>query len=365
MPLVGALLSFAVTVLFLLALRPVAQAVGLVDVPGGRKRHSATVPVIGGIAMSIGLAFGASLVPHPYAWDAVLVGIYLLVVVGTIDDRFDLPASVRLIAQFCAALLVVFSGLAITHLGEPWFFPLPLGSLSAAVTILFVLALINAFNFIDGLDGLAGGLALISLGAMAAISAGTPLFALVAVVAGTVVGFLLFNFPVTRKRRRRTFMGDAGSTALGLLIAAFGVYLSQGPMARIAPAIGLWLVAVPVFELFSAILRRLVQGRSPFTPDHAHMHHVLVEHGLSQRAALFVMLGMGLAFAVIGLTGDRLAVSDGAMLLLWFAAGTFYYQTLRHPRWFVRLVLALRSPEAEAAVKLSRTRLPVRADDAK
>jgi len=346
MSFVAAFLSFIITVLFMLALRPVALAVGLVDVPGGRKRHSVTVPVIGGLAMSIGLTVGASLAPHPDSWSSVLVGIYLLVAVGTIDDRFDLPANVRLIAQCCAALLVVFSGLAITHLGEPWFFPLPLGSLSIVVTMLFVLTLINAFNFIDGLDGLAAGLALISLGAMVFLSAGTPLLALVTVVAGAVAGFLLFNFPVDGKRRRRTFMGDAGSTALGLVIAAFGVYLSQGPMARIAPGIGLWLVAVPVFELFSAILRRLVQGRSPFSPDHEHMHHVLVEHGLSRRATLYVMLGMGLAFAVIGMNGDLLAVSDGVMLLLWFAAGTFYYQTLRHPQWLVRVVLALRRPEA-------------------
>src|SRR3954469_24996264 len=101
---VAAFLAFVVTVLFMFALRPVAIAIGLVDVPGGRKRHDFPVPVIGGIAMSIGLGVGTRLVGGPDSWTPTVLGIYLLVVVGTIDDRFDLPPNVRLIAQSCAAL---------------------------------------------------------------------------------------------------------------------------------------------------------------------------------------------------------------------------------------------------------------------
>src|SRR5690349_17923562 len=108
MTIASVFLSFVVTVVFLFALRPVAVAVGLVDVPGGRKRHDVPVPLIGGIAMCAGLGVGTTLVDHPLFWNPALLGIYLLVIVGTIDDRFDLPATVRLIAQTCAALLVVF-----------------------------------------------------------------------------------------------------------------------------------------------------------------------------------------------------------------------------------------------------------------
>src|SRR5688572_10302540 len=123
---VAAFLSFIVTVLFMFALRPVALAIGLVDIPGGRKRHGITVPVIGGIAMSIGLGVGTTLVDHPDSWVPVQVGVYLLVFVGTVDVRFDLPPNVRLIAQSFAALLVALaSEIVVTSLGE--FFGYPLG----------------------------------------------------------------------------------------------------------------------------------------------------------------------------------------------------------------------------------------------
>src|SRR5262245_27461237 len=150
MTVASVLVAFVVTVVFLFAFRPVAVAIGLVDIPGGRKRHDVPVPLIGGIAMSIGLGFGTSLVEHPEFWNPALLGIYLLVVIGTIDDRFDLPPNVRLIAQTCAALLVVFgSDVIVLSLGQPLFFGLPLGPFAVPFTVLFMVTLINAFNVID------------------------------------------------------------------------------------------------------------------------------------------------------------------------------------------------------------------------
>jgi UDP-GlcNAc:undecaprenyl-phosphate GlcNAc-1-phosphate transferase len=339
MTVVAAFLSFIVTVVFMFALRPVAIAVGLVDIPGGRKRHDGPVPIIGGIAMSVGLGFGTSLVEHPDFWNPMLFGIYLLVVVGTIDDRFDLPANVRLIAQSCAALLVVFaSNIVASSLGEPLFFRVDLGAFSLIFTVLFVVTVVNAFNIIDGIDGLAGGLALLSLVAMAIVGAGTSVAPLVCVAAAVVTAYLLFNLPLGFNRPARAFMGDAGSTALGLIIAAVGVHLSQDPVARISPAIGLWLVAVPVFDLFSTVIRRLAEGKSPLTPDHEHLHHVLVDAGLSRRATLAYMLSLAAVFAGIGVVADLVTVPDGAMLMLWFLCGALYYQMMRHPDTVVAFV---------------------------
>ena len=342
---VGAFLSFIVTVLFMFALRPVATAFGLVDVPGGRKRHGVTVPVIGGIAMSIGLGVGSSLVSHPDSWNPVLIGVYLLVVVGTIDDRFDLPANVRLIAQTCAALLVAFaSGIIATRLGEFVGLQLALGLYSVPFTILFVVTLVNAFNLIDGLDGLAGGLALLALTVMAVMSVGTPFFPLVLVAASVVGGYLLFNLPLGVNNPVRAFMGDAGSTSLGLIIATVGVYLSQGSTPVLSPVVGLWLVAVPVFDLFATVVRRLLTKRSPFHGDRGHLHHLLTDNGVSRRSTLVFMLGIAASFAAIGLVGQLLGVGDGIMLLLWLVAGVVYYQLLRFPRAIVVTVQWARRP---------------------
>ena len=337
--------AFVVTVLFMFVLRPVAIAVGLVDTPGGRKRHGVAVPVIGGIAMSIGLGLGTSLVSNPASWSPMLLGVYLLAVVGTIDDRFDLPANVRLIAQGCAALLVVFaSGVVVLELGEFFGYQLSLGALSVPFTILFVLTLVNAFNITDGIDGLGGGLALLSLLVIGAISLGTPLFPLVTVAASVVAGYLLFNLPLGVNGAVRSFMGDAGSTTLGLIIATMGIYLTQGEVQVVAPAVGLWLVAVPVFELFTTIVRRLLSNRSPFAPDHEHLHHVLAENGLSRRATLVVILGLAALCAAVGILGHTLSVSDSVMVVLWLLAGTAYYQLLRYPRSMVAAALWIQRP---------------------
>lgn len=352
-----AFLSFIVTVVFMFALRPVAIAVGLVDIPGGRKRHDMPVPIIGGIAMSIGLGFGTSVVDHPEFWNPALFGVYLLVVVGTIDDRFDLPANVRLIAQSCAALLVVLaSNIVVSDLGEPLFFHVELGAFSLIFTVLFVVSLVNAFNIIDGLDGLAGGLALLGLIAMAIVGFGTPAFPLISITAAVVAAYLVFNLPLGFNAPVRAFMGDAGSTALGLIIAAVGVHLSQDPVARISPVIGLWFVAVPVFDLFSTIFRRLVDRRSPFAPDHQHLHHVLVEAGLSRRMTLVVILSMAGVFAVAGVIADMIAAPEGLMLVLWFVGGALYYQTMRRPNAVVGLVRAIWPNECAPEVAASKSR---------
>ena len=188
-------------------------------------------------------------------------------------------------------MLVVFaSGIRITSLGAPLFFDLPLGVLSVPFTLLFIMTLINAFNLTDGIDGLAGGLALLSLVAMAIVGINTDVFSLIVLLIAVVLAFLLFNFPMRFVQPVRTFMGDAGSTFLGLAIASIGVWLSQGIDPRISPVVGLWFVAVPVFDLFSTIIRRSAEGKSPFAPDHGHLHHVLMDCGLSRRATLAWML---------------------------------------------------------------------------
>jgi UDP-GlcNAc:undecaprenyl-phosphate GlcNAc-1-phosphate transferase len=351
MAIVGGFLAFVVTLVFMFTLRPLATAVGLVDIPGGRKRHYGPVPLTGGIAMSLGLGFGSSLVHHPDPWNTVLMATYMLVTVGTIDDRFDLPADSRLIAQTCAALLVTFgAGIVVTDLGSPQSLQVPLGFLAAPFTVLFIVTVINGYNVIDGLDGLAGGLSFLALVALAIIGHGTPLFAVIVALAAAVAAFLMFNLPFGFNRRARAFMGDAGSTALGFAIACIGIVLCQGAAPLMSPVMGLWLIAVPVFDLFSAVLRRVAEGKSPFAPDHEHLHHALVMNGLSHRSTLVVMLAIGVVCVAVGTAGYLIEIPDAVLLIGWIIAGFLYYRALKRPQPIVKLAQMIRG--TRGAVRL-------------
>ena len=252
----------------------------------------------------------------------------------------------------CAALLVVYgAGIKVTSLGEPLFFAAPLGAFSVPFTLVFIVTLINAFNFSDGIDGLAGGLAMISLVSMAILGTASDVFPLILLLAAAVAAFLVSNFPLRCVQPIRTFMGDAGSTFLGLSIAVVGVALSQGAGPERSPVIGLWLVAVPVFDLFCSIIRRVREGKSPLAPDHGHLHHVLIAGGLSRSATLAVILTLAAACAAIGTAGSVLRLPDGVMLMAWFAAATAYYQLLRRPAPLLDVVLLLQSSLARSKVQ--------------
>jgi len=334
-------LVFAVTVtlLFIMVLRPVALAIGLVDIPGGRKMHDGPTPVIGGVAMYLGLLFGGMLMGIAPAFSSLLMGGSLLIVVGAIDDRFELPPTVRLIAQTCAALVMIFAaGLKLDNIGSPLFFDFGLGAFAVPFTILVTLAVINAFNIIDGIDGLAGGVAFIALGFMAIVSIGSDVLGLVLLLMAVVVGFLICNVSVRPNRQAKCFMGDAGSTFLGFAVAWLGISLSQGESASMSAVTGLWLIAVPIYDVVTSMLRRIVRGQSPFMPDRDHFHHVLMRQGLSARVlmrqglsartTLVSILTLSCITASVGLIGEVFNVPDAIMFLLWLVFGVAYVEDI-------------------------------------
>jgi len=242
-------LPLLVTMLFMFALRPVARGIGLIDRPGGRKMHVGEVPVTGGLAMMGGLVIGAL-----YSHSAIsgfaffLTALTLLVLIGALDDRYDLPASVRFLAQICAALLMVAGAdVSVLDLGRPFFGDvLALGWVGIPFSIVIVLTAINAFNMFDGSDGVAGVQALIALvflGFACIMGGGVSYVPLVLGLAGSILGFLIFNWPSKRTRNVRAFMGDAGSTMLGFSLAWLSIELSQGPSRVISPIVALWVFA--------------------------------------------------------------------------------------------------------------------------
>lgn len=291
----------------LLALRPFAEVVGLIDRPGGRKTHHGEVPVVGGIAMFTGLlvaAIGGTGLGRG-GLDLLLVSSFM-VVLGALDDRFNLPPRVRLFAHLSAAVALVYSTGSVVHdlgglFGRG---DIALGPFALPFTVVSIVALINAFNMLDGLDGLAGSSGLVALAGIMVLSslggsAGTVLVA--GSMLGSVAAFLLFNLPTHLNRPIRTFMGDAGSTLLGFLLAGLSLRLVQKDVMDLSPIIILWLMPIPIFELFSSTARRLARGMPPTQADNGHFHHRLVAAGLSVRAicsVYFLVSAAGCAFAI-------------------------------------------------------------------
>lgn len=335
-------LPLLVTILFMFALRPVARGIGLIDRPGGRKMHVGEVPVIGGLAMVGGLAIGAlnsyaAISGFPFFFTAVAV----LAFIGALDDRYDLPASVRFLAQICAALLMVAGAdVYVIDLGRPFFAGIvELGWLAIPFSIVIVLAAINAFNMFDGSDGVAGVQALIALvflGFACVMTGATRYLPFVLGLMGCIVGFLVFNWPSKRTRNVRSFMGDAGSTMLGFSLAWLSVELSQEPVRAISPVVALWMFALPLYDLFSSMIRRVSQGFSPFHGDSEHLHHILRRFGFSSReVAQLVLLGSAV-FAAIGVGAYLNGVPDGWLFGGWLLLGIVYHVVFGSSMVFVR-----------------------------
>jgi UDP-GlcNAc:undecaprenyl-phosphate/decaprenyl-phosphate GlcNAc-1-phosphate transferase len=324
-------LPLLVTILFMFALRPVARGLGLIDRPGGRKMHVGEIPVVGGLAMAGGLLVGSL-----YSYTAVqgfpffIVALCVLVLIGALDDRYDLPASVRFLAQMCAALLMVAGGDVYTRdLGHVFFGGVvSLGWFSVPFTVLIVLTAINAFNMFDGSDGVAGTqalMALVFLGFACIVGGDMHHLPLIAGLIGCIVGFLIFNWPSRRTQNVRAFMGDAGSTMLGFSLAWLSIELSQAPTRVISPVVVLWVFALPIYDLFSSMIRRMQQGQSPFHGDSDHLHHVLRRFGLSSRHVAQAVLLASAVFAAVGVGGYLGGVTDGWLFVCWLTLGVSYH----------------------------------------
>jgi len=352
--------SFLLCLLSIFALRPLAIAIDLIDRPGGRKTHHGDVPIVGGLAMFMGIILGVGLLPVSEATGAsFLAACAILVTVGLIDDRFDLSPWTRLPGQMAASLVFVLgSGLAVTTLGSPFGNgELVLSGHGAiAFTVLITMAAINAFNMLDGMDGLAGALALTALLAIAFAcwTAGLPIAAgLSLVVAGAVCAFLVFNLPIRFNRQVRCFMGDAGSTLLGFSVACLCIQASQGPVKALSPVTTLWVVALPLYELLWSTLRRIIRGVSPFKADSDHFHHLLLKAGFGVRGAFTVFVTLAALLAVFGLLAARLGLPDHYSFLLLIVTGVGIVRLMyrAHVLWRLIPESLRRIPPLEPAVR--------------
>src|SRR5690606_38766363 len=306
MNLLHLLTAFSLTCLTLLALKPVAARAGLVDIPGGCKNHRVPTPLVGGVVIFLGTVLVCLFVPSVLDRYGMLLAVSALVLmVGLVDDARDLRVSIRLFMHCLAAWIVLMqTGMSLTSLGDLLTVgPIDLGILAVPVTIVAVVGVINAVNMTDGVDGLSGGMLVISLswlGGAALIGGQVPLMQLCVLLCCALLGFLLLNFRAPWKQCALVYMGDAGSTTLGFILAWLLIDASQGGSAVIAPVHDLWFVAIPLMDTLYLMVKRPLQGRSPFSAGHDHLHHRLLKRGFNRQQAVLLMY---LAAGATGLVG--------------------------------------------------------------
>ena len=287
--------------------------------PGPRMSHDAPVPTAGGLAM--GAAFLAAYVLTGLAASLsplLAVAVAVTLVGGVLDDRHELRSLPKFGFQIAAAALLVLGGDALlTHLGQLMTpNPFTLGRWAMPLTVFALVGVMNAMNMADGLDGLAGALALaacINFGAAASLAGHAPEFAVLCITTGAAVGFLYFNARSPWRARAAVFMGDTGSLLLGLLLGWFAVRLAMTERPALAPITAVWILALPIGDTVTLLVRRALRARSPFHADRRHLHHILLALGLSSGETVAALAVLSFTLGAAGLAAENLQVPEYAM----------------------------------------------------
>jgi UDP-GlcNAc:undecaprenyl-phosphate GlcNAc-1-phosphate transferase len=267
----------------------------------------------------------------------------LLVLVGALDDRFDISIKIRALVQALVAIVMMyFAGLILKDLGHiigPW--AMVLGPFGYPITLFAVWAAINAFNMVDGIDGLLGGLSSVTFGAMGIVMymSGHMELALwcFAMIAATLP-YILLNLGFFGPRYK-VFMGDAGSTLIGFTAIWILLQSTQGVAAPMTPVTALWLIAIPLMDMIAIMYRRLRKGMSPFSPDRQHIHHLIMRAGFSPRQAFVLITLAAAVLAAIGVIGEHLGFVPEWLMLLLFLLAFFFYGYCIKRAWRVARML--------------------------
>ena len=292
--------------LFVLAITPFIKKVALhinaMDIPNARKVHKKPIPRLGGLGIYMGFLLGYMLMGSmSLRMNAVLIGSFIIVVTGIIDDFNPIPAKIKFLFQLIAASVVAFYGkILLTDLSAFGFY-IEFGKFSYLITIIFIVAIINCINLIDGLDGLAAGLSSIYFITIGIVIVGWHhSFGLDAYIAfimlGATLGFLYHNF-----NPAKIFMGDSGSMFLGYIIAVIAL-LGFKNVTLTTLLVPICLLAVPVMDTLFAIIRRIVNKKPIDEPDKEHLHHQLLNLNLSHRNTVLVIYFIDILFATAMLT---------------------------------------------------------------
>ena len=310
---VGAFLltAFLVPLVKLLAFR-----IGAVDKPNQRKVHTKVMPRMGGLAIYAAYWVATFLaLPADRPLVGAFLGATLLVFVGIVDDMTDMPAKLKLLGQIIAAGIACAGGVRIEFVtGFIGADLLNLAWLSVPVSIIWMVAIINAINLIDGLDGLAAGVSCIAAVSMAIVALQNQdvHMALMAVgLAGAALGFLLYNF-----HPASIFMGDTGSMFLGYMLAVISIHSASKGLTVVSVFIPILILGVPIFDTLFAIIRRSLAGQPIFEADKAHLHHCLLRMGLSHRNTVLLIYAISAGLSLAALVVNSLTTAKGFLVFV-------------------------------------------------
>ncbi|WP_318454031.1 UDP-N-acetylglucosamine--undecaprenyl-phosphate N-acetylglucosaminephosphotransferase [Photobacterium leiognathi] len=317
------LFVFITSFISLFIMRKVAKKIGLVDKPNARKLHQGVVPLIGGISIYLSLLVGFLLfLPSSVNLELYLVCSAILIVLGALDDYYDVSFKIRLLVQAGISLaMILVGGHSLHHLGYL------MGSESIAlnefvggfITIIAVIGAINAFNMVDGIDGLLGGLASVTftaLGTVFFMSGNEYLGTICLLIVTALIPYIMLNLGFPLGRRFKIFMGDAGSMFIGFSVVWMLIRGTQEPsIVAFKPVTALWLIALPLMDMATIMIRRMRKGHSPFKPDREHLHHICQRMGLSPLMTLFVICFMASICAVVGIWSDMNSIAESTMFI--------------------------------------------------
>jgi len=321
---VDALLAFAVALAVAAAATPLtirlARRVGAVDQPRDRGLTDRPMPRLGGLAILAGAAVSTLIfLPLTDETKGILLGAVAITLVGALDDRFDLPANVKLTGQFAAGLIPVLSGVVVQDFTLPFLGRVELDAWGGPLTLVGLVGLMNVVNFSDGVDGLAAGVCTISAATFAVIAfdlGRTEAGVLAAVTAGAAAGFLFYNF-----HPASVLMGDSGANLLGLLLGCVAVQGTLKTNAVIALVLPLVILAVPFIDTSFVVAKRIKYRRPIYAADRWHLHHRMANIGFSQRRTVLYLYGWTVTMAALALALRFIPYSDdrGHLHLGWAA----------------------------------------------
>ncbi len=338
------LTTFIVSALIMPVMKRMAHHIGAIDVPrndeGKRHIHKKPIPKLGGVGIFLSFLVGYMIFgTHSVKMNAILIGGFLIILTGIMDDIHDLRASYKLIGQIAAALVVtIYGGILmenITILGLP---KINFGIYSYPITIFFIVACVNVINLIDGLDGLSGGISSIfylttGIICFYQMRVGSLEMILSFIMLGATLGFLLHNFYPAK-----IFAGDC-SQFMGFMIAIISL-LGFKTTAFTTIFVPLSIIAIPILDTLFAIIRRLLKGQAPFQADKQHLHHQLLGMNFSQRTTVLIIYVIDALFALTSifyvLNDSILAMSIYGVLfilIIWFVCYTNIITDKRPPKF--------------------------------